>query len=37
MAEDMAVNADPGDMHTSAYSEWGSGGWGGLLTGTCCV
>jgi 2,4-dienoyl-CoA reductase-like NADH-dependent reductase (Old Yellow Enzyme family) len=33
MAEDMAENADPGDMHISAYRKWASGGWGGVLTG----
>ncbi|KAJ4357027.1 hypothetical protein N0V95_002833 [Ascochyta clinopodiicola] len=33
MAEDMAENADPGDAHISAYTKWGSGGWGGVLTG----
>ena len=33
MAEDMAVNAEPGDGHISAYTKWGTGGWGGVLTG----
>ncbi|KAF2013506.1 FMN-linked oxidoreductase [Aaosphaeria arxii CBS 175.79] len=33
MAEAMAVNSDPGDRYISAYTSWGSGGWGGLLTG----
>jgi hypothetical protein len=33
MAEDMAKNADPGEEHIAAYSRWGSGGWGSLLTG----
>lgn len=33
MAEDMADNGEPGEMHISAYAKWGSGGWGLLLTG----
>lgn len=33
MAEAMAIASDPGDKFIQAYSTWGSGGWGGLLTG----
>lgn len=35
MAEGMADDSNnPGDKHIAAYDSWGSGGWGGLLTGT---
>lgn len=33
MAADMAENANPGEMHISAYTKWGTGEWGGLVTG----
>ncbi|KAH7123538.1 NADH:flavin oxidoreductase/NADH oxidase-like protein [Dendryphion nanum] len=33
MAEGMATDSDPTDKHISAYTTWGSGGWGSIMTG----
>lgn len=35
MSETMSDdNSDPGDKYLSAYTNWASGNWGGILTGT---
>lgn len=33
MAEQMGKDGEVQDGHIQAYATWGSGGWGGLLTG----
>jgi hypothetical protein len=33
MAEGLAKGGDVQDEHIQAYATWGSGKWGGLLTG----